>query len=202
MGFHSYIQHSIDLAAIGHAWWLPLLITGSTVFFEDTTTAIVGLLSANGIISIEIAWPALALGILFGDLLLYGIGFAARVFPALLRWVQTKEVAPFVNYVSDRTAAAVITTRFLPGFRIPLYVGCGFFGIPFRKYFPAVILGAVTWTTFLYFLTYLFGKYTFRWLGIWRWPLILIALLVFFLVGRSHVKQVLRAESKSSTESL
>ena len=50
--------------------------------------------------------------------------------------------------------------------------------MPFRSFLVSVIFAASIWTTGLFYLSYEFGALTADWLGVLRWPVIVIAAIV------------------------
>ncbi len=76
-----------------------------------------------------------------------------------------------------------------------MYLACGFFEVPLKRFILPVIGGALVWSSFLFTLSYLFGVYTLAWLGLWRWPVIALAVIVFLLIGRAHWKRVLAEDA-------
>ena len=81
-------------------------------------------------------------------------------------------------WLDERLVAGVFFVRFLPGLRMPAYTTYGFFAMPFRRFVVSVILAASIWTTGLFYLSYEFGTLTADWLGVLRWPAIIIAAIV------------------------
>ena len=61
---------------------------------------------------------------------------------------------------------------------MPAYTTYGFFAMPFRRFVVSVIVAASIWTTGLFYLSYEFGTLTADWLGVLRWPVIIIAAIV------------------------
>ncbi|MGC1180434.1 MAG: VTT domain-containing protein [Methyloceanibacter sp.] len=162
----------------GDQWLLVLAIIGGTFIHEDVATVTTGMLVADGVTGVGVALPSLYIGIVAGDLCLYGIGrlvalnflseglTGGRRFLALKMWLD------------ERLVAGVLMVRFLPGLRMPAYTTYGFFAMPFRRFVVSVIFAASIWTTGLFYLSYEFGALTADWLGVLRWPVIIIAAIV------------------------
>jgi len=166
------------IPAGGDQWLLVLAIIVGTFIHEDVATVTTGMLVADGVTGVGVALPSLYIGIVAGDLGLYGIGrlvalnflseglTVGRRFLALKMWLD------------ERLVAGVLMVRFLPGLRMPAYTTYGFFAMPFRRFVVSVIFAASIWTTGLFYLSYEFGALTADWLGVLRWPVIIIAAIV------------------------
>jgi membrane protein DedA with SNARE-associated domain len=117
---------------------LFLLIAASTLGSEDLTSIGTGVLIAGHKFPFVFGALACAFGIFAGDLLLVWGGRLARLrTPAALDVLRTK---PF---------RALLTSRFTPGLRLPVYVGAGLMRVPMRIVVPALVLGALVWTPLL-----------------------------------------------------
>lgn len=193
MSLHLFVLEALRAAAAAHAWWLPLAVIFWTVILEDTATIVVGLLVANHVLPPGLVAASLACGIAIGDSISFGIGRLARVFPALERFAKSPRLAGLEGWLAEHIFSSVFVTRFLPGLRLTIYVTYGFLGIPFRKFFPPALLAALSWTALLFGLFYAFGRLAFGWYGLIRWPLIIIALGVFYLGGHLHFKRIVRS---------
>lgn len=191
---------SLIQSAAGMPWVVPLAIIAATFILEDAATVGVGVLASGGHISILVGIVSLFVGIALGDFGLYWLGRLALIHPGIRRWVEHKKVAGVKGFIHESLTPTVITVRFLPGMRLPTYLACGFFNVPFRRFAPPVLAAGLIWTPLLFTASYLFGYYTLDWLGVWRWPIALAALLALFLIGRRHWKHVME-ESEAHRES-
>jgi membrane protein DedA with SNARE-associated domain len=166
--------------------WLlvPAIIVG-TFIHEDIATVATGMLVAEGVTSVGVALPALYVGIVTGDLGLYGTGrLVALNFLSESRRGGRRFLA-LKMWLDERIVPGVLMVRFIPGLRMPAYTTYGFFAMPFRRFVVSVILAASIWTTGLFYLSYEFGALTVDWLGVLRWPVIIIAAIVPLLtIGR------------------
>jgi membrane protein DedA with SNARE-associated domain len=84
--------------------------------------------------------------------------------------------------------------------RLPTYLACGFFSLPFGRFAEAVIIGSLIWVPLLFGAAYFFGYYTLDWLGLWRWPIALAAVGVLVFAGRRHWKHTLAARGTTDTD--
>lgn len=171
----------------GNALLLSLSIILGVFFLEDTTTVIVGMLAADGIISIPFALSSLYAGIVFGDIGLYCLGYLASTHPRLARYVDHDFVAPFRAWLETRFVLTVFSARFIPGARMPTYTASGFFRSSLSTFIVTAIVATSIWTTFLFSVSYWFGNITAGWMGPARWSIALLFLIVLFLIGRHNL---------------
>src|SRR5206468_3829278 len=100
------------------------------------------------------------------------------------RYVNHERLDPFRDLLQDQLIAAVISTRFLPGARLPTYLACGLFKISFGRFALSVVIATAMWTSLLFGISYAFGEFTTQWLGVLRWPSSLLILLIVLLAAR------------------
>ncbi len=159
-------------------WLVALAIIAATFIHEDIATVATGILVADGVTSVGVALPALYIGIVAGDLGLYGFGRLIALNRISKRFADGQRFSAFKVWLDERLVAGVFVVRFLPGLRMTAYTTYGFFAMPFRRFVVSVILAASIWTTGLFYLSYQFGALTVEWLGALRWPIIIIAAVV------------------------
>jgi membrane protein DedA with SNARE-associated domain len=191
-----FISHLIGDSA-GSMLLLSLAIVLCASVFEDLTMIVVGVLAADDLIPIFIAFPSIYVGILLGDIALYSLGRLARTHPKLARYVEHDFVASLRAWLENRYALTVFSASFIPGSRVPTYTASGFFKFPFSTFILSTIGGALVWTTFLFSATYWFSSLTARWLGPARWGIAGVLLLTLFFIGR-HNLLVYRAKKEKS----
>jgi membrane protein DedA with SNARE-associated domain len=164
----------------------------ATFILEDATMVAVGVMAADGLISIPVGLASLAAGIALGDFGLYGIGRFARSHPRLGHWVHSERLKPFGEWLHAKLYSTVIAARFLPGARLPTYLACGFFSVSFRRFAIPVAGATIVWSALLFTCSYFFGVYTLTALGLWRWPIALGLVAGLYFVGRARWKEAMR----------
>ncbi|MEQ1492928.1 MAG: VTT domain-containing protein [Terricaulis sp.] len=80
------------------------------------------------------------LGLVLSDAWKYWAGYYAQSWPPAARWVNDPKVAALKEGVLKRLGLALLGARFIPGTRIPLYLACGVFRAPFRRFLPLIAL--------------------------------------------------------------
>ncbi|MGH7141791.1 MAG: DedA family protein [Minisyncoccia bacterium] len=184
------IVHSILAVFLPHTFLFPFAIVIGTFILEDLTTILVGVLAAAGLVDIFVAVAALYVGVILGDCGLYALGRLAHTHPRIRNFLMHERLLRARKGLETNLRQAVITTRFIPGLRLPIYLACGFFKMSFREFAQSAILAALIWTTGLFGLSYFFGHATESWLGPWRWSIAIVIALVIFLVGRYRSRKI------------
>lgn len=172
----------------------------ATFVLEDPTTIGAGLLVADGKMAFRTALAGVFLGIAVGDVGLYAIGRLAG--PRVLGWrlVSRERLERVGRWFDRHLIAAVLLSRFVPGMRLPTYVGAGISRASFGKFVVTVVGATLVWTWVLLTLTVEIGEAVLPLLGRARWPLAL-ATLAALLLG-SSLRRTFRRRKKVSGEDL
>jgi membrane protein DedA with SNARE-associated domain len=195
---HSLLETFPWLAIpLDNPWLLALAIILATFIHEDIATVSTGVLVADGVTSIGLALAALYVGIIVGDLGLYGFGRLVALNRISERFAGGSRFSALKLWLDERLVAGVFLVRFLPGLRMPAYTTYGFFAMPFRRFVVSVIFAASIWTTGLFFLSYEFGTLTAGWLGILRWPAIVVAAILPLIAIERMVRGRVPADVKN-----
>jgi membrane protein DedA with SNARE-associated domain len=174
----------IVMAATAYPALLPVAIIIGTFILEDAATILVGVMAADGTVSAPVGLASLYAGIVLGDFGLYSLGRLTVSHQWVRRYVSHQRLDPFRDLLQRQLILAVISTRFLPGARLPTYLACGLFHVPFGRFAFSVVVATAMWTTLLFGAAYTFGAYTTDWLGVLRWPASLLILVVILSVAR------------------
>ncbi len=166
---------------------LSLVIILCASLFEDATIVIVGVLAADGIISVPIAFISLYIGVSIGDTVLYSLGSFARTHPRLAHYINHDFTTPFRLWLEHRYAFKVFSGHFVPGFRFTTFVASGFFQYPLRTYIPMAMVGGMILVIVLFFASYWFGSITTSWVSHVRWGVAGTFLIALFFIGRHNL---------------
>ena len=172
---------------IGSAMLLPLVIVLCAIFLEDLTIVIVGVLAADGLIPVPVAFVSLYIGIVIGDAMFYSLGSFARTHPRLAHYIDNDFTAPFRLWLEHNYAFKVFSGHFVPGFRFTTYAASGFFRCPLSTYIPMAIASGLILVTTLFTISYWFGNITSGWVGHIRWGIAGVFLLILFFIGRHNL---------------
>lgn len=131
---------------------LMLIILVCTFVAEDPTCLAAGLLVAQGLIGFVPASIACLVGIFIGDLVLYLIGrFLGRsiVRKPPFKWIVSEQQ---IDEMSERFSknpkglALIVSSRFIPGSRVPTFVAAGIMKLDWHKLFILFFIAAALWT--------------------------------------------------------
>ena len=175
---------TIMVLAGRHPVMQALAIIGGTFILEDAATVMAGMQAQSGAISVPLAVVALYIGIIVGDIGLYGMGRLAAMFPWALRLVPPQATRATREWLAGRVFHVVFISRFLPGARLPTYTACGFLGADFARFTLATSCATLIWTSALFALSMRVGQVLMDHLGAWRWLGIAGFIIVIIVIGR------------------
>lgn len=130
-----------------------ILIALATFASEDLTCIGTGALVSQGRLPFWAGTFACFMGILVGDMLLYGLGrlFGARAtkLPPLSWMLSEARMQRAANWFEKRGLIAIFLTRFTPGMRLPTYVAAGAMRARFLSFALYFAIAAAVWTPIL-----------------------------------------------------
>lgn len=163
-----------------------LLIALATLVSEDLTCIGAGLLAARGTIGLPAAVAASFAGILGGDVLLYlagrFIGQPALRLPPLKWLLKAEDVARTSRWFAANGPAIIISSRFVPGSRLPTYFSAGMLGTGFWRFTAYFVIAAALWTPLLVGISAAAGVRMFTYYNLFRqYSLLILAATVLLL---------------------
>jgi membrane protein DedA with SNARE-associated domain len=172
------------LAAAGRNQLIQgLAIIGGTFVLEDAATVMAGMQAQEGGISVAVALVSLYIGIVLGDIGLYGLGRLAASFAWARRLVPPQTTRASRDWLAGRVFQVVFVSRFLPGARLPTYTACGFLSADFGRFVLATSSATLIWTTALFALAMRVGQFLMQHLGAWRWGGAIGFVIIIVLIG-------------------
>lgn len=163
----------------------------ATLVSEDLTCIGTGIMVARGSLGFLEGTVACFIGIVMGDCIFFALGrLLGR--PVLerppLSWiVRASLLDSAVEWFRKRGPVLVFVTRFLPGFRVPIYVAAGVLHAGAWTFVGWFFLAASLWTPALVWVSARSGEQMVRWLHRAEggtWPALLLGGLAVFLVVR------------------
>lgn len=158
------------LTLAGHSPLLQALaIILATFILEDAATVLAAMQAQAGTVSVGLALASLYIGIVLGDLGLYGLGRLSARLKWVTRLLQPHHQDTIRAWLSGRVFKVVLVSRFLPGLRLPTYTTCGFLGADLRQFTLAAIVATLCWTSLLFGVSLRVGQFLIDHFGAWRW---------------------------------
>lgn len=126
---------------------------------------------------------AVAVGLTVSDLWKYWLGRAARSRDWAMKFAEKPAVARAEKLVRDKLGTTLMTVRFVPGTRIPLYVASGYFAAPWLRFAFWITVSAIAYIAIAFALFQTVGAVAGEQAKIWL-PLFAIAVLLGYLLFR------------------
>ncbi|MFL5253495.1 MAG: DedA family protein [Rhodopila sp.] len=156
-----------------------------TFILEDAATVIAAMQAQQGALSIPLALGALYIGIVAGDLGLYGLGRLSARFKWISKYLPPRRQAVIRAFISGHVFKVVLVSRFLPGMRLPTYTTCGFVGADLRAFTLAAVIATACWTSLLFAASLHVGEFLMDHMGAWRWAGIAGFIVIIVVAGRA-----------------
>jgi membrane protein DedA with SNARE-associated domain len=157
---------------LGFHEWMPatqaLTLALMTFVQEDVPTVGSALLAAAGGMTWKAGFIGCFLGIWAGDALLYGL--ARGIGRPLLEQAWARKffnpvaVARSERWFANRGDWLLVSSRFIPGTRLPTYLAAGFLRLPFGRFLLITGLVVAFWTVAIFGLADAFGPQLVTWL--------------------------------------
>jgi len=181
---------SLLLLPLGFHDWLPVAQAATlgllTFVQEDVPTVSAALLAAAGTLSWQAGFLGVFLGIWMGDALLYllarGIGRPLLQRSWAKRFFDSIAVARSEKWFAERGTWLLLSSRFIPGTRLPTYLAAGFLRLPFGRFLFLTGTAVALWTVGIFLLAKTFGADLLNWLMRWNSSGWAVLLLVIALV--------------------
>ena len=97
-------------------------------------------------------------GLILSDIWKYWIGWAALKNARARAFAEKQHVAELQDKVQRYTLATLFGARFLPLARVPAYIACGFFRVPYWKFCLMIVLTATVYTIIVFVICHLLGE--------------------------------------------
>ncbi len=164
--------------------WQGAAVIGATFVLEDAATVGAAMAVQDGRLALPVALIALYLGIVLGDLGLYGLRRLAAAVPWAQRLIPQPRQDRGREWLEHHVFKTVFVARFMPGVRLPTYTACGFLRASLLRFALAAILATLIWTTLLFGISLGVGAVIMAHLSAWRWAGAAGFVLAIVLAGR------------------
>jgi membrane protein DedA with SNARE-associated domain len=178
--------------------WMPhtqALTLGLLTFVqEDVPTVSAALLAAAGNLTWQTGFVGCFFGIWIGDALLYlvarSFGRPLLEYPWAKPFFNRDTIAQSEQWFAEKGTWLLLSSRFVPGTRLPTYLAAGFLRLSFGRFLLVTGAAVAVWTVGIFLLAKALGSNLLHWLqrwnsGIWAMLLLAITLVVTIrLVGK------------------
>ncbi|MCB9749570.1 MAG: VTT domain-containing protein [Myxococcales bacterium] len=176
-----------------------LALALATLILEDAATVAGALLAAEGVIAPGAALLGLYVGIVAGDLGLYGLGRLAASYAWARRLVGEDNIEKGRAYLDRTLWVTLFSARSIPGMRLPTYTASGFLRVAFHRFALIAIVAAALWTTVFFVVVLRLGEAAAARLSGWSWVFGL-ALISVVLVLPRVIRAVIRRRDAADDE--
>ena len=140
------------------SWYLYLGIFLGPFVQEDGAVLTAATLSAADPQHFPVVFFIILAGLFASDIWKYWIGYAAHAHPRARRFAEKDKVIRLQDRVKDNVLLTLFTARFVPLARVPAYVACGYFKVPYVKFCATVFLTALLYTIVIFAACHLLGE--------------------------------------------
>ncbi|MCB1206245.1 MAG: DedA family protein [Verrucomicrobiae bacterium] len=167
-------------------WQKVVAIAVSSLISEDLACIAAGILASKGVLTLEWAILASFLGIYLGDIPLYlmgrlgGLTLLRRV---PFRWfLKEQQILLAEDLFRDHGGKLILSSRLLPGSRLPVYAAAGVLNYPFWKFAIYMFVAATLSSVILTWISMRLGEVVFEWLEVYESYFLPVALSVIAIV--------------------
>jgi len=164
-----------------HLLWLEhcLVIFLMTFAHEDAAILAAAFSTVEHQLPVWMAYASVYMGIVVGDLLIYGLGHLAQK----NAWLRSRIIGPKVEriklWLENHLVRVLILCRITPGLLFPTFVACGWFRIPFTRFATVSILAGAVYSSIVLTIVILFGDLVLNKLGYWAWGALALVIVAF-----------------------
>jgi len=181
------------------AGWLKesVVIFFLSFLHEDAAILAAGFAKVEHALPLLYAYVPVYLGIVCGDVLIYGLGRLAQS----NKWLRTKIIGPKVerlkSWLEAHLVRVLVMCRLTPGLLFPTFVACGWFKIPFWRFTSVSIIAGAVYSSIVLTLVIVFGGLVLFHLGYWAWAVVAVLVIAWTIRNSRKAKW-----SKSTEQAL
>lgn len=163
-----------------HYWiWHCVALFFLTFVQEDAAIVAASFSNVEYGLPVSLAFISVYLGIISGDLFIYGLGRVAQK----SNWLRSKVIGPKVDQVKswldNNFVWAVAVCRVTPTLLFPTYIAIGWFRMPIKRFILVTVITSAIYTPIVFLLVTLLGDLVLYKLGYWAWGIILLVVIIF-----------------------
>jgi len=165
--------------SIGNSWLeSAIALYFGTFVHEDVAILAGSFLVVEMGLSRTFALIPLYLGIVSGDMLLYGLGRFAQRSTFLQEHLIGRRVKRLGAWLDRNMVLTIVACRVLPGTVTPVFLACGWFGLSARRFFVTTVVSSFIYTAVLLSVVTVLGETLITHLGHMSWAIAAGALAI------------------------
>ena len=139
-------------------WLLYLGIFLGPFVQEDAAVIAAASLSAADSIHFPVIFGVILAGLFLSDIWKYWIGRAAHTSSRARAYAEREHIVDFSDKVKRNLIVTLLTARFLPLARIPVYVACGYFKVNYAKFCAVIFATALLYCAVIFGICHALGE--------------------------------------------
>lgn len=140
------------------SWILYLGIFFGPFVQEDAAVIAAASLSAADATHFPVIFFVILAGLFVSDIWKYWIGYAAHTSSRAKAYAEREHVAEFSDKVRRNLFMTLLTARFVPLARVPVYVACGYFKVSYPKFCLFIFFTALPYCVLIFALCHGLGE--------------------------------------------
>lgn len=179
---HDFVSTLYNMMA-DHMWGVYLGLFLAPFLQEDAAVISAASLSLMAMGDGAMLFFAVTAGLTASDLWKYWLGRAARSQGWAKKFAAKPAVARAEDLVRSKLGTTLMTVRFVPGTRIPMYIAAGYFGASWPRFVLWIVLSAIAYVGIAFALFHAVGMVAGEAARIWL-PAVAIGALLIYLLYR------------------
>ena len=139
-------------------WLLYLGVFLGPFVQEDAAVIAAASLSAADSVHFPVIFGVILAGLFLSDIWKYWIGRAAHTSTRARAYAEREHIVDFSDKVERHLVVTLLTARFLPLARIPVYVACGYFKVSYTKFCAVIFATALLYCAVIFAACHLLGE--------------------------------------------
>lgn len=140
------------------SWYLYLGILIGPFVQEDAAVLAAATLSASDPQHFPTVFFVILFGLFISDIWKYWIGYSAHASSRARKWAETDKVMAMQDRVKRHAVMTLLTARFLPLARVPVYIACGYFKMNYAKFCVIIFATALLYCIAIFAAIHMLGE--------------------------------------------
>jgi len=98
------------------------------------------------------------IGLILSDAWKYWIGYLAHTNPRMRATAEKDKVVAMGDRIKANAILTLFMARFVPFARIPSYIACGYFKVPYWKFLLSVMLSGLVYVSIIFAVAHYLGE--------------------------------------------